>query len=155
MDHIVGVFEDTDQVLPVQIALDAWWVVVNAQRQVGRIGYFHEVVFDRIFWCADIGRCRQDGAVSAVGTRKTQVVDGGLRVVTGAAVEELHVPCFHLGRLNDNLVALLLRQHGHLAGRAHEQQGVGAVLRMPLHQGAETLEVDATVLVEWRDERDK
>ena len=155
MDHIVGVLEDANQVIPVQVALDARRVVVNSQRQVGRIGHFHEVILDGIFRCADIGWRRQDGTVGAIGARKTQVVDGGLRVVAGAAVEELHVAGFHLGRFDDNLVALQLRQHGHFAGRTHEQQGTGAVLRMPLDQGTKTLEIDAAVLVEGRDERNK
>ncbi len=153
--HVVRVLEDAQQLVPVQVALDPGRVVVDAQRQVGGVGHFEEIGFGVGFGGADIGRRGQDRAVGAVGARELQVVDGGIGVVAGAAVEQLHPAGLHLGRLDDHLAPFFGRQQRDFTGGAHDQHGGGAVVFLELQQAAEGAEIDAAVAIERRDDGDE
>ena len=58
--------EDAQQMLPVQIALHPGRIVVDAERQIGRIGDVEEEALDVGLRRTDIGRRSQDRAVGAV-----------------------------------------------------------------------------------------
>ena len=138
-----------------EVALHPRRIVVDAERQVGGIGDVEEEPLDVGFRRADIGRRGQDRAVAAVVLGEAHIGDGRFGVVAGAAEEDRHFCRLHLRRLDDDLLLLLGRQHGGLAGRAHDQHRLGAVLLLEPQQGLERREIHRAVLVERRDQRDE
>ena len=143
------------QVVPMQVRLHARGVVVDADRQVHRIGAFGEIGLDVVLGGADISGGGEDRAIGAGRLGVPQVLDrrGGGR--PGAAVEELHAAVLHGGRLLADRPPFLGRQHRDLAGRSHDEDGGGAIGRMPVEQRAEGAEIDAAIGVEGGDESDE
>ena len=155
MDDVVRMLEDAQQVVPVQVALHPRRVVVDAERQVGGVGDVEEKSLDIVLGRADIGGGGQDGAVGAIVFGEPHIVDRCLGVVAGAAEEDRHAAGLHFRGLDDDLFLFFRREHGSLAGRAHDQDRGGAVVGLKFQQRSERLEIDRAVLVERRDQGDE
>jgi hypothetical protein len=152
---VVRVPEEAEQRLGAEVGLHARGVVVDAERQVHRVGHLEEVRLDVRLRAAHVRRRREDGSVGAVRLGEADVLDRRARVVPGAAVEERHAVRLHRRGADDDLLALGLGEHRHLARRAHDQHGARAVLALELEQRAERAVVRPAAVVERRDQRDE
>lgn len=78
----------------------------------------------------------------------------GLGAVGARACDDRHAAANVLDHEAANLVVLLMRHRGALAGGAEREDAVGAVFDLEFDEAVERFEVDASVVVEWRYERD-
>ena len=88
MNDVVRVLEDSQQALPVQIALHARRIVVDAEREICCVGDIEEKSLDVRLGRADIGGRCQDSAIGAVFLGKPHILDRRRSIVAGCAKEE-------------------------------------------------------------------
>ena len=133
--HIIRMFEDAQQIVPMQVALHPRRIVVDAKRQIGRVGDVEEEALDVGFRCADISGRGKNRAVGAVVLGESD---------TSAMVESVLLPVQpkKIGIFAVFILAVSTMicffssgdKHRRFPGRPHDQNGRGAVIFMKLEQ---------------------
>ena len=132
---------------------DATGDVVGDHRQVRGGRDLLEVAHDRALRRLVVVRRHDENPVDAELCRLARQVDRVARVVRAGAGDDARALAHRFDRRPEEIELLLVGQRRGLAGRAADDEAVGAVVDEKRRELAEALEVDRAVLLERRHHR--